>query len=369
MSSLDSKNNNDSRNLYKKYLYNNYIHSVKTSREKHNSLKHNKFNISNFLKRVLCYEQKKNYNLEKKRLERLLEEKNTCRDIPNLTSRTACLDNSYMNNPYFIKANEIIKEKKKLIDLKKNNDTIDKNKLNQSDYNGKKNIKKCSSSKQIKSFILHQELWQKMVKEKKNSKSKEIKKQREDLINEFIHPLTTDRHNKLNKKTKYNREKIVNDLYVRQNKLKKMNKEYLQNKYSFNFKPVLNKSNRYRNISSKYNKSNISINKKANDKSYNLSNTKKYNGKKSIINKNIKYSKIKNRNDNDLSIINNKKRNNNSMEKSHLIKLFEKINHKKGIEDKTYYLNINQSTSWNEYTINDIKYNKKDKEILNMLIN
>jgi len=367
MSSLDSKNNNDSRNLYKKYLYNNYIHSVKTSREKHNSLKHNKFNISNFLKRVLCYEQKKNLNLEKKRFERLLEEKNSCRDTPNLTSRTTIgMENSYKNNPYFIKANEIIKEKKKLIDLKKNNATIEKTKLNQSDYNGKKSMKKCSSSKQIKSFILHQEMWQKKINEKKNSKSKEIKKQREDIINEFIHPQTTGRDNKINKKTKYNREKIVNDLYVRQNKLMKMNKEYLKNKYSLNFKPVLNKSNRYRNISSKYNKS---INRKENDKSHNLSNTKKNNGKKSIINNNYKNSKIKNRNDNDLSIKNNKKRNNNSMEEKHLISLFEKINHKKGIEDKTYYLNINQSTPWNEYTINDIKYNEKDCEILNKFIN
>ena len=368
MSSLDS-NNNDSRNLYKKYLYNNYIHSVKTSREKHNSLKNKKFNISNFLRRVLCYEQKKNYNLEKKRFERLLEEKNSCRDTPNLTSRTIGLDTSYKNNPYFIKANEIIKKKKQLIDLKKNNGTIDKTKLNQTDYNGKRNMKKCSSSKQIKSFILHQEMWQKKINEKKNSKSKEIKKQREDIANEFIHPLTTGRDNKLNKKTKYNREKIVNDLYVRQNKLMKMNKEYLKNKYSLDFKPVLNKSNRYRNISSKYNKNNKSFNKKANDKSLNLSNTKKFNGKKSIINKNNKDSIFKNRNENYLSIINNKKRNNNSMEEKHLIKLFEKINHKKCIEDKTYYLNINQSTAWNEYTINDIKYNEKHKEILNKLIN
>jgi hypothetical protein len=368
MSSLDSKNNNDSRNLYKKNLFNNYIHSGKTSREKHNSLKHNKINISNFLKRVLCYEQKKNYNLEKMRFEKLLEEKNSCRDIPNLTSRSIVTDNSYKNNPYFIKANEIIKEKKKLIDLKKNNGTIDKTKLNQSEYNGKRNMKKCSSSKQIKSFILHQEMWQKKINEKKNSKSKEIEKQREDIINEFIHPPITGRDNKLNKKNKYNREKIINDLYVRQNKLMKMNKEYLKNKYSLNFKPVLNKSNRYRNISSKYNKSNKSIIKKANDKSHNLSNSKRFNGKKSTINKNYKFSKIKKRNDNDLSIINKKKRINNSMKEKNLISLFEKINQQKCIEDKTYYLNINQSTPWNEYTINDIKYNEKDKEILNMLI-
>ena len=365
MSSLDSKNNNDSRNLYKKYLYNNYIHSIKTSREKNNSLKHNNFNINNFLKRVLCYEQKKNYNLERKRFERLLEEKNSCRDTPNLTSRTTGLDTSYKNNPFFIKANEIIKEKKKLIDLKRNNDTINKTKLNQSAYNDKKNIKKSSSSKQIKNFILQQEMWQKKVNEKKSSKSKEIEKQREDMIKEFIHPAITERENTLNKKTKYNREKIVNDLYVRQNKLMKMNKDYLKNKYSINFKPILNKSKRYKNISSKYNKS---INKKINGKNHNLSHSIKYKDKKSIINKNNKYSKTKIINNNDCSIINNKKRNNNSMEENHLIDLFEKINHKKCIKDKTYYLNINQSTSWNEYTINDIKYNKKDKEILNMLV-
>lgn len=374
MSSLDSKNNNENNNdskiLNKKFVYNNYIHSIKTSREKHNSLKQKKININNFLKRVLCYEQKKNYNLEKMRFEKLLEEKNSCRDTPNLTSRTIGMDCSYKNNPFFIKANEIIKKKKKLLELKRNNDTIDKAKLNQSDYNAKRNMKKCSSSKIIKNFIIHQEMWQKKVNEKKNSKSKEIEKQKEDLIKEFSHSPMTGRDNKLNKKGKYSREKIVNDLYVRQNKLMKMNKDYLKNKYSFNFKPILNKSNRYRNVSSKYNKS---FNNKINDNSHNLTNTKKYNekksiGKKSTLDKNIKYSKIKKRNENDLSIINNKKRNNISMEKKHLMDLFEKINHKKGINDKTYYLNINESTPWNECTINDIKYNEKDKEILNMLI-
>ena len=374
MSSLDSKNNNENNNdskiLNKKFIYNNYIHSIKTSREKHNSLKQKKININNFLKRVLCYEQKKNYNLEKMRFEKLLEEKNSCRDTPNLTSRTIGMDCSYKNNPFFIKANEIIKKKKKLLELKRNNDTIDKAKLNQSDYNAKRNMKKCSSSKIIKNFIIHQEMWQKKVNEKKNSKSKEIEKQKEDLIKEFSHSPMTGRDNKLNKKGKYSREKIVNDLYVRQNKLMKMNKDYLKNKYSFNFKPILNKSNRYRNVSSKYNKS---FNKSINDNSHHLSNTQKYNekksiGKKSTLDKNIKYSKIKKRNENDLSIINNKKRNNISMEKKHLMDLFEKINHKKGINDKTYYLNINESTPWNECTINDIKYNEKDKEILNMLI-
>ena len=369
MSSLDSKNNNenynDSKILNKKFVYNNYIHSIKTSREKHNSLKQKKININNFLKRVLCYEQKKNYNLEKMRFEKLLEEKNSCRDTPNLTSRTIGMDSSYKNNPFFIKANEIIKKKKKLLELKRNNDTIDKTKLNQSDYNAKRNMKKCSSSKIIKNFIIHQEMWQKKVNEKKNSKSKEIEKQKEDLIKEFSHSPMTGRDNKLNKKGKYSREKIVNDLYVRQNKLMKMNKDYLKNKYSFNFKPILNKSNRYRNVSSKYNKS---FNNKINDNSHNLTNTKKYNEKKSTIDKNIKYSKIKKRNENDLSIINNKKRNIISMEKKHLMDLFEKINNKKGINDKTYYLNINESTPWNECTINDIKYNEKDKEILNMLI-
>lgn len=374
MSSLDSKNNNENNNdskiLNKKFLYNDYIHSIKTSREKHNSLKQKKININNFLKRVLLYEQKKNYNLEKMRFEKLLEEKNSCRDTPNLTSRTIGMDNSYKNNPFFIKANEIIKQKKKLLDLKRNNDTIDKTKLNQSDYNVKRNMKKCSSSEQIKSFIINQEMWQKKVNEKKNSKSKEIEKQREDLFKEFTHSPMTGRDNKLNKKNKYSRKKIVNDLYVRQNKLMKMNKDYLKNKYSINFKPILNNSNRYRNVSSKYNKN---FNKKIDDKSLNLNITKKYDGKKSIgkksiINKNIKYSKIKKRNENDLSIINNKKRNNISMEEKHLMNLFKKINHKKCVNDKTYYLNINESTPWNEYTINDIKYNEKDKEILNLLI-
>ena len=59
---------------YKNYISNKSKLSVKTSSEKLECNKPKKININKFLTKFICYEQKKNFNLEKKRFQKLMEQ-------------------------------------------------------------------------------------------------------------------------------------------------------------------------------------------------------------------------------------------------------------------------------------------------------
>ena len=367
MSSSNLINNYDSRNFNKSIIYKNYISSAQTSREKYKN-KPKKININKFITKVLCYEQKRNLNLEQKRFQKIMEEKSSLSEKPNLnlTSRYIPNSNSYQNDPFFLKVTEAIKKKKKQFSELNKNNSLEGSKLNnKSEIVNKKNIKRTLSSKQIKTFIRNQEIWQKKINEKKDFKKKELRKLNNDIINSNIHPPKTNRTYR-EEKNKHNYNELINDLYA-QNKAINMKKKYLQDKYSYEFKPKINNNIKYKNISSKYNKNIINYKKKKN-KYHNLSVDESYlKDKNKKFNEGVENMKMKYRNYNNLKNVDNKKIN-NSMETKHWSDLLETINKNKKTNDNIYYLNINQSTPWNKYMINNVPYEEKNEEIINMFV-
>ena len=368
----------DSKNAIK-YLSNNSKKSVKTSRESNKKKKPKKININKFLTRELCFEHKKNYNIEHKRFQQILKEKYFLTEKPNLTSRSIENWKNSKKNPLFKRVIETLNlKKKRFLDLKRNN-SIERSKIKEISKENIKNKykKKNISLINIKKFcnkpkIKGETLLNKEEKQiDKNSNGNSNKKLINKLKNHFI------------SKEKNNHEELSFGLYKPTN-IMDFKKTYLENKYSYGFKPILNYSYKYRNISSKFNKiKNNQISKN------------NYHSCKNIISKDIK--KIKNvRKDKDKKDSNNYKYNSNnnaffenyiknkksknkplkrinsglnqSQEIKNLSNLLKKVNNKKNseihdIKDNTYYLNINQSMAWNENVINNVIYKKNNKNI------
>ena len=159
-------------------------------------------------------------------------------------------------------------------------------------------------------------------------------------------------------------------------------KTYLKNKYSYEFKPILNYNNKYRNISSKYDKINNN-NKIIKNNCYSSRSNKKLNIAHNIIingnNNNVNNSRRSSNNINNINnlnrkIINNKriikkkKKLNKSEEIKHWTTLFSIINNKDNKDNKdindTYYINVNESLPWNENMTNNILYKNSLKDIV-----
>ena len=368
----------DSKNAIK-YLSNNSKKSAKTSRENNKKTKPKKININKFLTRELCFEHKKNYNIEQKRFQQILKEKYFLTEKPNLTSRSIENCKNSKKTPLFKRVIETLNlKKKRFLDLKRNK-SIERSKINEISKENIKNKykKKNISLINIKKFcnkpkIKGETLLNKEEKQiDKNSNGSSNKKLINKMKNHFI------------SKEKNNHEELSLYLYKPTN-IMDFKKTYLENKYSYGFKPILNYSYRYRNISSKFNKiKNNQISKNnyhsckniiskdikkiknvKKDKDKKDSNNYKYNSNNNAFFENyIKNKKSKNK---PLKRINNGL--NQSQEIKNLSYLLKKVNKKKNseihdIKDNTYYLNINQSMAWNENVINNVIYKKNNKNI------
>lgn len=369
MSSSIDKNNYFSKNS-NSYLSNNIKNSKNSSIEINEKLKPKKININKFLTRVLCFEQKKNLDIELKRFQKILKEQNDLIRKPYSTERTIGKKRISQKDTFFKKAIELRNVKKNKLDVKRNN-TIEGTKIN---HLSKEEIKNKYKKNDL--YII------KMDKFCKNQKVEE--KLKEKKINNNGHqPLNKQKKAHINKKAKYKHEEILYDLY-KQNELMDFHKTYLKNKYSYEFKPILNYNNKFRKISAKYDKINNSNNKNINNYCYSYRNKKT----SKIINNSIINScnndinnstKVSNNNINTIENINinrkklnskkkiKKKTNlNESEEIKHWMTLLRTINNNDNKDniDNTYYINVSESMPWNENKVNNILYKENLKDIL-----
>ena len=216
------------------------------------------------------------------------------------------------------------------------------------------------------------------------SDQKVNEKQKEKKMNDNVHQdISKKKRNYINKKAKYNHEEILYGLY-KQNELMDFKKTYLKNKYSYEFKPILNYNNKYRRISAKYDKIKNNNNKKKenicyssrNKKPLNIINNSIINDCNNDLNNSTKISQknntIENLNLNKKNLKKNKKtKKKTNLNKSeedikHWITLFSAINNNdnKDSLDNTYYINVNESMPWNENSVNNILYKSNLKDIL-----
>lgn len=391
---------------YKNYISNKSKLSVKTSSEKLECNKPKKININKFLTKFICYEQKKNFNLEKKRFQKLMEQQNLLTEKPNITSKSVGKNNLYKKRLLYLKSSEKNNiENKKNSNFKKNH-TIEGDKINKLSEI-KKKIKSKYNQRNLKTIQINKFCNSQTIK-KNNENKKENKKQNEKIIKGYSNSQLNNKNNKrINHKAKYKHDKIIFRNYKDKDLLNFKKKTYLENKYSYRFQPIINYNKKYRKISSKYkiiNKKYINKNhhyntydNRMNSKNYkiniNSNNSSKLNS--SLNNIDIKSDiKIKNRNNKNskkreinniksgLKFIdikhdlknknqNNKKLKiiNNSCEEKSWITILDKINKYKSFrDDNTYHLNINESTSCNENVVNNVPYKIKFKSIINHFI-
>ena len=334
-----------------KYLSNNTKLSTKSSEnnEKIKKIKPKKININKFLTREKYYEHKRNLNIEKKRFEILLREQDYFKQKLYLTERSIGKNKLNKKNPFSKK--EL--ENNSNLDIKRNN-TIERTKINNLSEL-KKNIKNKYKKKklninQINKFCNNNQI----LKEKNNSIKIESQKEDQKKSND-LSQINNKKSNHINKKAKYKHEEIIYGIYKKK-ELMKFKKKYLENKYSYQFKPMINDNYKYNKISPKYNKIiRNKIIKKNNSNSYNRPNLSN--------------------NDNNSNIIKHKKKSNKSENRQHWTSLLRIINkttnfdENTDIKDKTYYLNVNQNMPWKENTINEVIYKEQLNDILNVFTN
>ena len=342
-----------------KYLKSNSKEREKLSNQTYRNQKPKKININKFLTRSICFEHKKNLNIEQIRFKQILKEQNSLEEKQYLTGRTLESNKSNKKDRFFKKAIESINtKKKKFLEMKRNN-TIEGSKANELLENKipnkykKKNKSQihCNQNKKVGKNYINKDKNRKIIKGN-YPKEKKIPK-----------------NNYINKKAKYNHDKILYGIY-KENELKDFKKTYLENKYSYEFRPIINYNTKYNNISSKYNKYNKIRNNNYHSYNENRENeaNKNNNAKFSTNNLNI----LKNMNNYDkVKIILKKryKRLNKSEESKNWMTSLRTVNNKKNLldsKDNTYYINVNESLPWNENMTNNIIFQKNLSEILDI---
>ena len=188
-----------------KYLSNNIKLTTKSSLVQP---KPKKININKFLTRTLYYEHKRNINLERKRFEKTLRERQYFKEKLNLTERS--IGNNKLNkiNPFIKKESERkILNKKKILDIKRSN-TIEGSKLKNEPKI--ENIKNNYNKKKLNKIQIN-----KFFNNPKNNIININSKNKDEIKNNGI---KTERKNNnkinyINKKAKYNHEKILHGRY------------------------------------------------------------------------------------------------------------------------------------------------------------
>lgn len=331
-----------------------------------------KININKFLTRCVYNEQKKFFELEKKRFEKMLGEQNACNEKPNLNINNSLEKDK--KKPIYLKTTESFKSKVKKKGYKKNH-TIEGDKIN-------KSLEEKYKNRNLITIQIDKMFNKK--KERNNSYISEQvckKYQKTNKSNEMNNLQANKKNSKhMNNKTKYRHDKILNNQYKKY-ELKNLKKTYLRNKNLQEFHPTINNNKKYKNVSSKYKESSQKfITKSHNYSTYerHVTTTDKtksmYNNSDIGTNKNndfniinLKYNlRDRNKGHNNTMI---KHRNSNfSMEGKNWVSLLRTINRQKVDGDNTYYINVNESTSCNKNKVNNVFYNKKFREILDYFI-
>ena len=351
---------NDKSKYSIKHLNNN---SKKTKNEVHIKQKPKKININKFLTRAIYFEHKKNLNIEQIKFKQILKEQNSLEEKQYLTGRSLESNKSHKKDLFFKKAIDSINIKRKqFLEIKRNN-TIEGSKTKELLKNKIPNKYKKKNISQIND--------NKLVNRKKIDMKNYINKDKNrKIINGNYRKESNIPKNKyINKKAKYYHDKILYGAY-KENELKDFKKTYLENKYSYEFRPIINYNAKYNNISSKYNKYNKIRN--INYHSYNEN-------RENEVNKNncAKYSTnslkiLKNMNNNDKVKINLKKRDkrlNKSEESKNWMTSLRTVNNKKNLQDSkdnTYYINVSDSLPWNENMTNNIIFQNNLRDILDI---
>ena len=313
-----------------------------------------KININKFLTKVIRYERKRNYDVEKKRFTKLWKEKKNFITDNFSTSRSISGRNRYNNNipKRLNKSLEMIKPKQLTVKIKSENIVNENNNKKNS-----KKYKKTLSSEEINKFCDRQENWSKLIQNKKENRRQKIIQRNENILDHYFYPKTNRDYNK----TKYKYEKTLDNQKFELDILKQT---YKQNQFSYIYKPAIN-IKKYRNIKPKYNQCNNIIN---NNKNH-LNTKRKDKNNKNNLKKYINSNKNKNhtsRNVND--ILPNKKNSTQTNDQTNLLKLLNINNKKKKlINDNRYYLNINETTSCDNF-INKIIFKGHNSVIEEMIL-
>ena len=312
-----------------------------------------KIRINKFLTKVLMYEGKRNFDLEKIRFNELWKEKNSLNEGPFSTSRTITGRNVHkktlkknMNKTYQEINSKPLTEK-----------LGDKNSINNTRRN-----KKAMSSERIKKFWEKQEDWAKAVIDKKNNIKQKIFQRNENELNQYFYPKTNRNYDKI----KYKYEKTLEQV-LQKCEADLIKKKYIQKTNSYIHKPATN-INKYKNISSKYNKY---LNKNNNKNNYYKKKKDNNEIKKIKIDKYNNDSKIvySSRNKKNNFIYNVSKEKKQSYNKKLLKFLTTNINNNsndKSNNENIYYLNVNERTSCDTF-INKVVY-KGHNSIIEQII-
>ena len=351
---------NDKSKYSIKHLNNN---SKKTKNEVHIKQKPKKININKFLTRAIYFEHKKNLNIEQIKFKQILKEQNSLEEKQYLTGRSLESNKSHKKDHFFKKAIESINiKKKKFLETKRNN-TIEGSKI-------KELLKNKIPNKYMKKSISQIHVNKPGKQKKKDLKNYLNKDKNRKIINgNYRKEKNIPKNNYINKKAKYYHDKILYGIY-KENELKDFKKTYLENKYSYEFRPIINYNTKYNNISSKYNKYNKIRNNNYHSYNENRENEDNKNNiaKYSTNNPNI----LKNMNNNDkvkISLKKRKKRLNKSEESKNWMTSLRTINNKKNSQDSKdniYYINVNGSLPWNENMTNNIIFRNNLSDILDI---
>ena len=313
-----------------------------------------KINIKKFLSRLKSYDNKKNYNLEQIKIKSLLLENDLYKKKKNKSRGKKSIFNN--NDPFYLRTLDTIHKKQdKYKKIEKSKDT---SRVNSCDYsrqsrNTKRKLRKALSSNEINNFYKSQENWKKNINKKINSKSKIIQAEKEKKLN--LSNSVNFKSRNFNKKSN-----TIYDDYIQNQFNNNVKKAFLTKIDSIKFKPSINNNMKYKNITPKYTK-NVNNRTKVQNKNqaqieWDL--IEKYKQKFLDIQQS-RMKKIYNKNLQNLNPNINPTKN---TKKTKILlkweKRLNKINNNKIYNDKTYHLNIQQTTPWNKNVINKIKYNK-----------
>ena len=394
------------------------VHKNQIINELHKS---KKINLEKFLTRSLNYEQKKRYNIEMQKVQKLQNERDSLLEKPVLSQKTLEIcKNKKQKQPVYLRTNKILEERKEEIEnlskifmlpksiintqrsrnaqfryVKNMNHSMDSiNAKNPEETNRKK-----KTIEEMKTFYLDQENWFFKTQDKIKNKEKIIQERMKEENVESFRPLlskgtqeiiankynyenqlTTTTTNKRSNSIEYTETvfyKLYNERAVKDAKL-----QLIQDQYAYNFMPYTNK-NKFRNIPSRY--YNVTI----------YSNKNKIKNKKiqKTVNKSVNYDSINiypklNKKSNDVTFSNNtsqpKSRNKSGLlnesnintkttdftgqnwTKS-LLHMDENENNKPP-NDFTYHLNVRTSGAWNQNVINKVTLNANTKGVINNIM-
>ena len=378
--------------------------------------------LNKFLTRSVGYEQKKNYDLEQKRFQKLEEESKFCKERPLLSHKTEEMCKTLNKKPIYERTKEIIKNREKRIDELKNdeyninkklrNKKNNKNKGNSMDkinqneetkrkrkeyiINEKTKNRKMNRSEMNDYYNKQNELKKRLLEktklkvknQKKGKKGIQPQPEEESSFHPHICQGTIEIINAKNEvemnnayhKTDYNNYyypkndnfqnrinlgKTVYDRLYEENALNEMKKQEYINKSLCSFQPYTNK-NKYRQIPSKYNEINNKNKKGKKRTKFKGNKSVEINRKNEIMENNDK-NKLRSKKDTVIDDDENKTID-KSINEPWTNTLLKLKNNKNNSHDISYRLNIRQASAWNENDVNIVPLRGGSREIVKYFI-